>query len=124
MYFSNILGLSLTEGHVQTVLQKSRVFEYKALEKILKCFSSSPSEMMKRDLSLKQLSKMLFEGMVQECQWWSIGMKLIRCCGRKKIDTVHELMKNVANYNHSGKLLFFDHKLHIQLFFFAKNHNC
>ena len=30
-------------------------------------------------------------------------MKLIRCCRRKEIETVHELMTNVANFNHSGK---------------------
>ena len=38
----------------------------------------------------------------QNSNWWKLGMKLIRCCRREEIETVHELMKSVANYNHSG----------------------
>ena len=41
----------------------------------------------------------------ENCQWWRLGMKLIRCCRTKEIKTVHEFVKNVAFYNHSGKLL-------------------
>ena len=32
-------------------------------------------------------------------------MKLIRCCKRQGIKTVHEFMKKVAIYNNDGKLL-------------------
>ena len=31
-------------------------------------------------------------------------MKLIRCCKRRGIKTVHEFMKKVAIYNNDGKL--------------------
>ena len=33
-------------------------------------------------------------------------MKLIRCCKRQGIKTVHEFMKKVAIYNNDGKLHF------------------
>ena len=35
-------------------------------------------------------------------QWWKLGMTLIRCCKRSDINTVHKVMEDVANYNHTG----------------------
>ena len=39
----------------------------------------------------------------QDFHWWRLGMKLIRCCRRQDIESVHELMKHVAIYNNRGE---------------------
>ena len=103
-YISCNAGLLLTKGNVQTVLQRSQVFESKSWHKTLRCFSL-PEGDVEGDLSPTQKSQYLSENWLQkeeECHWWRLGMKLIRCCRRKEIGTVHELMKCVAIYNNQG----------------------
>ena len=107
MLIFNYVGLSVTQGNVQKVLQRSRVPESKNWLKTLRCFSF-PVDDMEGDFSQNQRVQFLSEEWLdteQDCQWWRLGIKLIRCCRSKEIATVHELMQNVAKYNHSGKLL-------------------
>ena len=59
------------------------------------------------DLSLTQKTQYLSESWLdteEDGDWWRLGMKLIRCCKRREIEAIHELMKKVANYNHRGEL--------------------
>ena len=101
-----LIGLSLTKANVQVVLQKSQVYQCKGWPKTLSYFSL-PAIDVEGDLSLTQKTQYLSESWLdteEDCDWWKFGMKLIRCCRRREIKAIHELMKKVANYNHSGKL--------------------
>ena len=110
-----LLGLSVTKRNVQAVLKRSRVFKHKSWQKTLRCFSfpiddieggSSPVQVFQGRLTQMQKVQYLSENWLEterDCQWWRLGMKLIRCCRRKDIETVQELLNGVANYNHSGK---------------------
>ena len=100
------IGLSLTKANVQVVLQKSQVYQCKGWPKTLSYFSL-PTIDVEGDLSLTQKTQYLSESWLdteEDCDWWKLGMKLIRCCKRREIKAIHELMKKVANYNHSGEL--------------------
>ena len=99
-------GLSVTKENVQVVLQKSQVYQHKGWLKTLRYFSL-PAIHEEQDFSLAQKTQYLSESWLdteEDCDWWKLGMKLIRCCKRREIKAIHELMKKVANYNHSGKL--------------------
>ena len=114
---------------MKRVLQKSRVFKHKSWHKTLRCFSFpgdnnegglSPTQTIRKELSQSQKVQYLSENWLdteQHCHWWRLGMKLIRCCRRKEIETVHELMTNVAKYNHSSKSI--RNSLSIQTFPFV-----
>ena len=115
VYFYYYIGLSLTRENAQRVLRKSHVLKYKSWQKTLRCFSFpmddierglSPTQTIEDGLSQSQKIQYLSENWLKTepyCDWWRLGMKLIRCCRRNEIETIHELMTNVANYNHSGK---------------------
>ena len=101
------IGLPITEGNVRTVIQMSRISECKSWLKTLKCFrfaevgigDLSPTHKSHKSQFLSQ--KWLKTE--QNCQWWRLGMKLIRCNRGAEVETIHELMEHVANYNYSGK---------------------
>ena len=106
--YSYIVGLTLTKGNVQTVVQKSQVLECKDWPKTLRCFSLPAFDVMEHPL-LTQKMQYLSEGWFkteEDQHWWRLGMKLIRCCKRQGIKTVDEFMKKVAIYNNDGKLVF------------------
>ena len=98
------VGLPTTKGNVQTVLQKSQVAEGKKWQSTLRCFSV-PAVDMEEGLSPSQKTHYLSESCLEneQCfQWWRLGMKLIRCCRATEVETMQNLMTNVAAYNHNG----------------------
>ena len=104
--YSYFVGLTLTKGNVQTVVQKSQVLECKDWPKTLRCFSLPAFDVMEHPL-LTQKTQYLSESWFKtekDQHWWRLGMKLIRCCKRQEIKSVHEFMKKVAIYNNDGKL--------------------
>ena len=106
--YSYFVGLTLTKGNVQTVIQKSQVLESKVWPKTLRCFSLPAFDVMEHPL-LTQKTQYLSESWFkteEDQHWWRLGMKLIRCCKRQGIKTVHEFMEKVAIYNNDGKLHF------------------
>ena len=101
------VGLPISKGNVQTVLQKSNVSESKSWLKTLRCFSL-PADDTEEDVSPSQKTQYLSESWLeteQNFQWWRLGMKLIRCCRAKEVETLQSLMMNVATYNHNSKSL-------------------
>ena len=99
------VGLPVTKGNVQNVLQKSQVSDGKSWLSTLRCFSF-PAVEVEEDLSSSQKTQYLSESWLEteeQSQWWRLGMKLIRCCRAKEVNTIQNLMMNVATYNHSGK---------------------
>ena len=100
------IGLDRTEGNIQTVFKKAYdTSEFKDWLMTAKCFSldetqddSTPTQ------NIETLAKIWHK--TERNEWWRLAMNLIRCCSVKDVKSVHEFMKNVAKYNHSGKLLF------------------
>ena len=114
------LGLPITRGNVQTVLQKSQVYDDKNWQSTLRCFSL-PAVNIEEGLSPSQKTQYLSESCLeneQHFQWWKLGMKLIRCCRAKEVETIQDLMTNVATYNRNSKspcLLFSTKQLRLVL---------
>ena len=102
---TSCIGLPINKGNVQTVLQKSNVSESKSWLKTLRCFSL-PADDTEEDVSPSQKTQYLSESWLEtepKFQWWRLGMKLIRCCRAKEVETIQSLMMNVATYNHNSK---------------------
>jgi hypothetical protein len=96
-------GLLLTEENAHCVLKRSLVSECKERWlKISKCFRVTAD--IQEELSVTQRFQYLSKNWLDtepDCQWWRLGMKLIRCCKREEIESINKLMTNVAKYNNS-----------------------
>ena len=100
-----IIGLQLTKRNVLIVLQKSRLLQRKHWQKTFRCLRALADERLSPAENMQILSENLLDE-EKDFQWWKLGMKLIRCCSRKErkeIETIDELMKNIANCQHSSK---------------------
>ena len=99
------VGLPITKGNVQTVLQKSQVSDSKSWLSTLRCFSLLAVD-VEESLSASQKTQYLSESWLetnQHFQWWRLGMKLIRCCRAKEVQTIQNLMMDVTTYNNNGE---------------------
>ena len=99
------VGLPITKGNVQTVLQKSQVSDSKSWLSTLRCFSL-PAVDVEEGCSPSQKTQYLSESWLetdQHFQWWRLAMKLIRCCRAKEVQTIQNLMMDVTTYNHNGE---------------------
>ena len=102
MLFITFIGFDRTEGNIQTVLKRANnVSKFKDWLMTARCFSLDETE--EDSFSIQTLAKIWHK--TERNEWWRLAMNLIRCCSVKDVKSVHEFMKNVAKYNHSGKLL-------------------
>ena len=103
--FLLFVGLSITKGNVQAVLKRSQVSDCKGWLKTLRCFGFATAD-IGEDLSPTEKIQYVSEAYLEKeknCDWWRLGIKLIRCCQMNDIERVQELMLNVAIYNHKSK---------------------
>ena len=87
-----------------TVLERSDVNNYKDREITQKCFELTEDDFNENVMCTQIFPKKWLEKW-KSPEWWRLGMKLIRCCNKEEVSNVHELMKNVVNFNKRGILL-------------------
>ena len=97
-------GFPFTEENVCAVLEMSDVHNYKDWAITQKCFELAEDDFDENVMWTQIFPKKWLEKQ-KNPEWWRLGMKLIRCCNKEEVINVHELMKNVVNFNQRGMLL-------------------
>ena len=97
-------GFPFTEENVCAVLEMSDVHNYKDRAITQKCFELAEND-FNENIMWTQIFPKKWLAEQKTPEWWRLGMKLIRCCNKEEVMNVHELMKNIVNFNQRGMLL-------------------
>ena len=104
IHYLSFIGIDRTESNILTVLKKANdVSKFKDWLMTARCFSLDETEDDSPPTQQIQTLAKIWRK-TERNEWWRLAMNLIRCCSVKDVKRIHEFMKNVAKYNHSGKL--------------------